>query len=232
MSNKDFQNGFALGRASGGVNNSTLTEEYLAQQLAEFKEKEIAYNTIYSYDTALLSEKSPIADLKNAKAYRVVATTEQTLKDDETAYRCHISIALMVAQTDNTPQGFKKVVESPFEISANETILQIENIDVAKDIAIMSEEEGLFFLSDSLPTLVGDDMFYSGDFFFTTQRVDFTGGCGLYLMYEIKLYTLSKELSDTVASEFGEIFKSMNPLLLYCQHTPEIETINAEYLGE
>ena len=232
MSNKDFQNGFAIGRASGGVNNSPLTEEYLAQQLADFKENEIAYNTIYSYDTALLSEKSPMAKLKDAKAYDVSGTTEEILKNGETAYRCHIMIALMVAQTDDTPQGFKKVVETPFEISANNGTLRIKNIDVVKDIAI-SLDEGLEFLSQAVQGFDDEESFYDVDSFFTTQRVGADSiGYALYFIYDIKLYTLSKEISDSTALELKEIFENMNPLLLYCQNTPKVETIEAEYLGE
>ena len=228
MSKTDFQNGFALGMASGGVNPSPLTEKYLAEQLAEFKEKEIDYKTIYEYDTDLLPNINYTVSENKTLHYT---------SNGEQGYATDINVFLLVAQTDNSTQGFKKVVSSPFEFSTyigesdGKARLKIENLDCAKDILFEDGEGDTIYISQAIQNYVHQEACYDVDFNFNTQNIEFTdGSMGLYLVCNITFYTLFEEIADELLS-LGIIFKNINPYRIYFQNVPEIETIDAEYLG-
>lgn len=222
MSNKDFQNGFIAGYASNN-GSSSLNEEYITQQFQNFKEKEIDYVTIYSYDTE---------DLKNRTTKYLGQPIYETevYKNNETSYiEGRVRYALQIAYKDYEGNiGY--YVDTPLKafFDSNDGKLKFENLNTLFDAGLIVDGERYPF-SKYLSNIIDETgTFYWGKIWFDSSW----DNANLALDIHFDVSSRDEHAVDVLLEEVSNLLTYYGKtLLLYHKNPTEVKTIEAQYIG-
>lgn len=219
MSIKGFNIGGSIERVDyEGLDN----KPNIPDVLTAFKEKEIDYTTIYSYDTEDLKNRTthklgqPIYEVeayKNTEGYGVEGRVKFHLN---TAYK-----------DDNGNIGY--YVDTPLKaVFGDEGKMIFENFAKLYDIGLIVDGKA-YPLSKFLGTLMdGTGTFHYGKIHFQyswdNANLKLTGIFDVVSEYEQAIDQLLTEVQGLL-SLYGDT------LLIYYKNLPEIETIQAQYIG-
>ena len=232
MNNKDFQNGLIVGLASKQNSNSVLSEEFVYEQLAEFKEKEIDYIKQYSYNFAefegkVTSENKPIVE----PTISYIKTNEGGSDAWRISIKCILHMFKQVS--DNS---IECLVDTPLTPKMDGVRMDSEftNRDSIVDFGftLINGETNKF--NHDLSDMVDGVNFYKGKF----ETYDAIGNWSdslreLDLVCELSLYTHDQELAETMTEEYNYFLKNgyVIDFVFWHRNQPYIETINAHYIG-
>ena len=221
MSKTDFQNGFILGLVSSGVDGSSLDEEYITQRLAEFKEKEIDYTTIYSYDA--LDLKNRKSHISGEPIYKIVVEKKNETDCIEAVVKFSLFISYKAESGD-----MAYYVETPLKVVPSGSIgFAVENLSNLCDIGLMVDGKA-YPLTRFLEELTDDVNFYDGDVNFSYTILN---NKEILLNGVLKVASKNEQAVDQLLTEIeGQLTLYGDRYLLYYKNIPQKEIIQAGFL--
>jgi hypothetical protein len=206
----------ALEDASGDVPD-------VSDALAEFKEKEMEWERVYKYNVA------------NFPSYIHSLTIEKSPRND--VYALKVTSSLTIARHFRE-DGLKYLVETPLKVEAKEQTngyidFKIPNIHAIYDAGIVVEGEIVPFSYMAEAFIDGEtytEGFVEISTAGTTSQPSGTG----YAKASAIVYILSpsEEAIDTILPEIQPIFEAYGDNILhFYRHIPEVEVVEAQYIG-
>ncbi len=191
-------------------------------KLEEFKEKEIDYTTIYSYDAL---------DLKNRKSHISGKPIYKIVIEKKNETDCIVAIVkynLFISyKAESGDMAY--YVETPLKVVPSESVgFAVENLSNLCDIGLMVDGKA-YPLTRFLEELTDDVNFYDGDVSFSYTVFNNTE---ILLNGVLKVASKNEQAVDQLLTEVeGMLTLYGDKYLLYYKNPPEIETIQAQYIG-
>jgi hypothetical protein len=220
---------YFLGRQN---NNSALSEEFVHEQLAEFKEREVDYKVIYVYDTADLANRNI---WYNEKGFAYSSFIDSGENSDGKYYYLNIRLRIIMAKKLDQNQPMKYIVDTPLEFDVsvrddgylNWKILNKNIIDAG----FIIEGEKIFF-NEFFENLEEEIYFQKAlEFASASQSLNSGSGIGgldinvLFSSYYEEAITGLKEEFDALIEAYGD------KVFIVYKNEPEAEIIEAEFRG-
>ena len=217
----------ALEEASGEVPDITA-------ELAEFKDKEIAWEKNYFYDTTELEGKYawssfPMFELKFDKVPGYSSSYNYWI--------IRIQYRLAIAK-HSVAKGVEYLVETPLKVTAKQNNTGYLNINITNlanmyDAGIVVDGEIFTFNNYFLDAIVDGEAFYEGEVRFSDTSGSQSDGSGyIALEVNVDLKTKDETIADAFLPEIEAMFSAYKDTFILCyRNTPEVETVNAKYLG-
>jgi hypothetical protein len=231
MSNIDFQNGFVVGLSSNA-------NQDIIQALEAFKNKEIAWEKKYLYNTAEMEGKyafgsNPMFELTLNKIPG--ASADYSYWAISIRYRLAIARRVKRNGVPVTEYLVETPLEAEFKEGANGYLSsKITNIDNVYDIGINIDEEPVSLKEYFLTEIIADgEYFYEGNVEFNSYDASQNDGSGFVgLEVIIRLETKDETIADTFFPELEAMLTAYkDTFIIHYKNTPEVETVNAKYLG-
>lgn len=215
MSNKEFQNGFALGMVTGGVNESFVDQTYnpesenaqsgkaIAEALANIK-----VPSVYSYSTAKLTTQKVFENEENSPNVLTIKVTQDDIG-------VGISFELFLAKKEN--EEIINLVNHPFPIALDTngqpdiSRLPLNSINEISYMVGMDgsiEELGLNFMKTA---------FVDGETI-TSSEMEYTfGNDGNACSFGVTLWLIasSREIATAFKEEYEALFQAAEAVKIY-----------------
>lgn len=194
----------------------------VSDTLAEFKEKEIDYTKIYSYNAADLKNRKSVVSQNNI--FRI-NTFKQNLNN---YFEVVANFSLLIAYRNSVKDDINYYVNSPLKVSATSGGgLKFNNIKNLSDIGIIVEGE-TNSISKFLESIIDNEIFYNGEISFQTS----SSGLEITLICRVTINTENESAANQLLSEFETLLNAYgDTFLLYYTNAPEKEIVEAQYIG-
>jgi hypothetical protein len=226
VSKTDFQNGFAagytVGASTGAPGGSSVTEEYVAQQLEKFKQDEISYEEIYKYDAEQLSGIT----YNTVPMFRCESSIIPVSGSSAKYCVCYEFFLAITKKSDDG--GSTYLVDSPLVVDAYDTgYITIRSTDKIVDFGIVVDGD-FAFLKQLAPDLVDGEVVLRFDTYVGQHWISDVGT----LQSCISFYVPDEDIANLLKEELDPVLvENVSTFILKYKHSPNIREIDAEYIG-
>lgn len=210
------------------VESEYKKQEYVTEEaLAEFKEKEIDYVKSYTYNLAefegkTTSDNAKIVDLKMSRG---------TMTGGYYWISCTVDLCAFEQAGDNPVRCLATSPFKPAFDSSNNLAGLTDPKSIVDAVCVLADGSTMSF-TNTAKTVVGNGSFSKGEIE-TNSRAYQGETRESHFICELCLYTESEELASAFFEEYNAVVENgyIKDVVLYYQNKPEIENVDAHYLG-